>query len=140
LDDEARETICSLCTFFVKPGALTKRSQQLVLMQFSPSWKMTTILTFPSRSCPWSSSEREVLDQIRRVFSDRGLETDCEHGITDEGDPWMACHETADGAFVAHIARIGVAYLLVWADGTSVRAASLNRFAEVARRGTVHAA
>jgi hypothetical protein len=102
--------------------------------------KMTTILAFPSRGRPWSSSEREVLDQIHRAFSDHGLMTNCEHGVTDEGDPWAAYHETAEGAFVAHIARIGVAYLLVWADGTSVRAASLYRLAKAARHGRAHAA
>ena len=101
---------------------------------------MTTILAFPSRGRPWSSSEREVLDQIHRAFSDHGLETNCEYGVTDEGDPWAVYNETFKGSFVAHIARIGTTYLLVWADGTSVRAASLNRFADAARRGRAHAA
>ena len=94
---------------------------------------MTTIVAFPSRGRPWSSSEREVLDQIHRAFSDHGLETNCEYGVTDEGDPWTAYYKTAGGAFVAHIARISAAYLLVWADETSVRAASLHRLAEAAR-------
>ena len=102
--------------------------------------KMTTILAFQSRGRPWSSLEREVLDQIHRAFSDLGLETKCEHGVTDEGDPWTAFFESAEGAFMAHIARIGVTYLLVLADGTSTRATRLNRFADAVRSGRAHAA
>jgi hypothetical protein len=102
---------------------------------------MTAIFAFPSRSRPWSSSEGEVLDQIHSAFSDHGLETECEHGVTDEGDPWAAFFESAEGAFVAHVARIGVTYLLVLKDGTSMRATRLSRFADAVRSsGRVHAA
>jgi hypothetical protein len=94
---------------------------------------MTTILAFPRRGRPWSALEHEALDQIGRAFTDHGVATDFGHGVTDEGDPWTAYHATADGAFLAHIARIGAAYLLVWADGKSVRSTSLHRFVEIVR-------
>ena len=102
--------------------------------------KMTTILAFPRHGRPWSAPEREVLDQIHRAFGHQGLETKCEHGVTDEGDPWTAFFESAEGAFMAHIARIGVTYLLVLADGTSIRTTSLSRFADAVRSGRAHAA
>jgi hypothetical protein len=102
---------------------------------------MTEIFAFPNRGRPWSSSEGEVLEQIHRAFSEHGLETKYEHGVTDEGDPWTALFESAEGTFVAHIARIGVTYVLILADGTSMCATRLGRFADAVRSSVrVHAA
>ena len=97
---------------------------------------MATIVNLPSRGQPWSANEHAILGQIHDVFGSEGIGTDCEHGITDEGDPWTAFFESKNGEFVAHVARIGLAYLFIWADGTSVCAPSLQRFLVVARRGS----
>ena len=99
---------------------------------------MTALLAFPRRGHPWSSLEREVLDQIQRAFGNLGLATKCDHGVTDEGDPWTAFY--AEDTFVAHVARIDATYLLVLADGTSLRAATLNRLADAVHGRRAHAA
>jgi hypothetical protein len=115
--------------------ATPTRGTPLVGAEPQPSLSMPEPFAFPSRGHPWSSSEREVLDQIHRALSDGGLEIKCEHGVTDEGDPWTAFFATTEGSFVAHIARIGATYLLVRADGTSVRATRLDRIAGAVCRG-----
>ena len=99
---------------------------------------MTTLLAFPRRGRPWSSLERDGLGQIQSAFANQGLATKCEYGVTEEGDPWTAFH--AEDTFVAHVARIDATYLLVLADGRSLRAATLNRLADAVRGGRAHAA
>jgi hypothetical protein len=101
---------------------------------------MTTLLAFPRRGHPWSSLERKVLGQIQRALGNLGLAIKCEHGVTDEGDPWTVFYGSAEGRFVAHVARIDATYLLVLADGTSLRAATLNRLADAVCGGRAHAA
>jgi hypothetical protein len=73
---------------------------------------MTAILAFPSRR--WNPTELDVLAKIGREIGNHGVATEREQGVTDEGDPWVAVHDTSGGALVAHIARIGAAYVLVW--------------------------
>ena len=97
---------------------------------------MTTLLTFPAPSLPWSAAERRLLDQLGKIVNQA---TQCESGVTDEGDPWTAFFRS-DGSFVAHVARIGTRYVLVWSDGTSAYASSLDRLLMSARsRGAVAA-
>ena len=99
---------------------------------------MTAILAFPSRR--WNPIELDVLAQIAREIGNHGVATEREQGVTDEGDPWVSFHDTARGELVAHIARIGAAYVLVWADGTSLCSASLSQFPNAVRQGKAHAA
>lgn len=100
---------------------------------------MGTIISLPSRGQPWSPNERAILGQIHDALGGERIETEREHGITDEGDPWTVFFEVHEGDFVAHVARIGLTYLFIWADGTSVCASNLQRFVVVARRGSLHA-
>ena len=99
---------------------------------------MATIISLPGRGQPWSPHERAILGQIHDALEGKRIETDCEHGITEEGDPWTVFFEAQGGEFVAHVARIGLSYLFIWADGTSVCASNLQRFVVVARRGSLH--
>lgn len=91
---------------------------------------MTTLLAFPASNQPWSAAERRVLDQLGKVVNQAAQ---CESGVTDEGDPWTAFFRS-DDSFVAHVARIGARYVLVWSDGTSAHASSLDRLLMSARR------
>ena len=91
---------------------------------------MTTLLSFPAPGLPWTSAERRLLDQMGKMV---GRATQCECGISDEGDPWIVFCD-ADSSFIAHVARIGARYLVVWADGTSVHGVSLDRLLSSARR------
>jgi hypothetical protein len=97
---------------------------------------MTTLLTFPIRGRPWTSAERSLLDQFGKAL---GEAIQCESGTTDEGDPWMVICDT-DSSVVAHIARIGAGYVMIWADGTSDFGASLNRLVLSARHKGADAA
>ena len=97
---------------------------------------MTNLLTFPSPGVPWTSAEQTVLDRLGRVFAKA---TECECGTTDEGDPWIVfCG--ADSSFVAHVARIGTRYVMIWADGTSAYGADINRLLISALHRSSHAA
>lgn len=97
------------------------------------------VVNLPSRGHAWSIDERATLGQIHDALEGEGVETDCEHGMTDEGDPWTLFFTVSNEEFVAHVARIGLVYLLIWADGTSVRAPNLQRLSIVAVRGVSHA-
>jgi len=97
---------------------------------------MTALLIFPIRGLPWTSAERRLLDQLGKAF---GEEIQCESGTSDEGDPWMAFCEP-DSSFIAHVARIGAGYVLVWANGTSMCGTRLDRLLRSARRRITEAA
>jgi hypothetical protein len=75
------------------------------------------------------------LRHIRDVFEGYGIVLECEDGASDEGDPWLAYVDVQDGAFFAHIARIGLFYLLLWADETSAFALNLSNLLSAAHRG-----
>ena len=55
------------------------------------------------------------------TWEDRGLCTHYEHGITDEGDPWISFFDEHDGSFVAHVACDTGEYLLACSDDTVER-------------------
>lgn len=97
------------------------------------------VVNLPSKGHAWSIDEQATLGQIHDALKGEGVETDCEHGMTDEGDPWTLFFSISNEEFVVHVARIGLAYFLVWADGTSVRAPNLQSFVTVAVRGVSHA-
>ncbi len=82
---------------------------------------------------PWRPYECRVIVAIHRAFSECGLSTDYEHGVTDEGEPWTVFYEMRNGEAVAHVARDHRSYVLVWPDRHSVRASDLGRFVEVVR-------
>jgi hypothetical protein len=99
---------------------------------------MASILPFPIRRGPWSAHELSSLANIRREFSEQGLETSAQHGVTDEGDAWAVICEGPTGSPMVHIARAYPTNILVWADGTSVRASNLAKFVEIVRRDFAH--
>ena len=100
---------------------------------------MASILPFPIRRGPWSPQELSSLANIHREFTEQGLETSAQHGVTDEGDAWAVFCEGPTGSPMVHIAREYPANILVWADGTSVRASNLARFVEIVRKDFTHA-
>jgi hypothetical protein len=95
---------------------------------------MATIIALPPRGLPWSPREWSVLTDIRCAFDERELPTNCEHGTTDEGDPWTAFHEAQQGSLVATIAKDGRTYVFVWADQSSACALDMSNVVEVVRR------
>ena len=85
----------------------------------------------------WTSLELPALAEMQRVWEDRGLCTRYEHGVTDEGEPWITFFDEHDGSFVAHVARDTGEYLLVSSDNTVARSPGLSRLLE-AVRGSNH--
>ena len=94
---------------------------------------MANLITFPARGHSWSTSERLTLLEIHGAFDGRGRSTNCEHGATDEGDLWTVFYDVQHGSVVAHVAKVGRNYALVWPDQSSVRTPDLSRFVDVVR-------
>ena len=83
----------------------------------------------------WSRREQALLGKIAAEFS-KGFDVHCLDGTTDEGDAWASCHDDRTGAELYHLARDGRAYVLVWPDGSSERALTLNSLLNIVRRHT----
>jgi hypothetical protein len=90
---------------------------------------MGVLVQFPARG-PWNESERKVLAELQRIFRQKGVHTDCEHGRADDGTPWTAFYDIKNGSFVAHIARHGHNYVLLWPDRTAVRVLQMTQLAD----------
>ena len=99
---------------------------------------MTNIVTLAiGLHGPWTSLELQALADMQRTWEDRGVCTYYEHGITDEGSPWISFFDEHDGSFIAHIARDTGEYLLACSDNTLERSPALSRLLE-AVRGSNH--
>ena len=99
---------------------------------------MTKIVTLAiGLNGPWTSFELQALADMQRTWEDRGLCTRYEHGVTDEGEPWITFFDEHDGSFVAHVARDTGEYLLACSDNTVERSPALSRLLE-AVRGSNH--
>ena len=66
----------------------------------------------------WTASERRILTKILATL-DRivGL-TACEHGITDEREPWCVYYDIHTDELIVQVLRIAGRYLIVGFDGT----------------------
>ena len=81
----------------------------------------------------WSLDESLRIGETSDAFRERGGATGYEHGVTDEGDPWTVFHEARNGMPVAHVARDGCTYVLIWRDRPPMRASDLSRLARAIR-------
>jgi hypothetical protein len=99
---------------------------------------MGSVVNLHSGSGPWSPYEGAVLGAIQREFSVQGIETDCEHGRADDGTPWTAFYAVNTGHFVAHVARQGRNYILLWSDHSSVQCHDMEQLVSIVRRCADH--
>ncbi len=60
------------------------------------------------------------LTQIQRALVQSGLRAECQHGTTDEGDPFTDFCEVRTGKLVVHVARIDRRYVIAWPDERNV--------------------
>ena len=65
---------------------------------------------------PWTMRELVRLTQMQRALARYGLRVECEHGTSDEGDPFTDVYAVGTGKLVVHIARIGRRYVIAWPD------------------------
>ncbi len=75
---------------------------------------------------------------MQRVLEERGIETDCEHGTTDDGVPWISFHDVRDGSLVAHVAREPGTYMLICSDNTVERSPVLSQLLRTVRDKCQH--
>jgi hypothetical protein len=58
----------------------------------------------------WSFAELAVFDHVRQSLKLQGVEVELEHGVTDEGDPWLIfCADACD--VICHFAKMGDEYV-----------------------------
>ena len=100
---------------------------------------MGSVINLHAGIGPWTPYERAVLAAIQREFSAQGIETDCEHGRAEDGTPWTAYYAVSSGHFVAHVARQGRGYILMWPDHTSVQCRDMEQLSIVRRAAYHHA-
>lgn len=81
---------------------------------------MNTVAKLAPDRIPWTMRERVRLTQIQRALVRSGLNIQCEHGTSDEGDPFADFCEVRTGKLVVHVARIDRRYVIAWPDGSSV--------------------
>jgi hypothetical protein len=61
-------------------------------------------------SSDWSLVELAVFDHVRQSLKLQGIDVELEHGVTDEGDPWLIfCADACD--VICHFAKIGDEYI-----------------------------
>ena len=99
---------------------------------------MGSVINLQADVGPWAPYERAVLVAVRREFSTQGIETDCEDGRAEDGTPWTAFYAVGSGHFVAHVARQGRNYILMWPDHTSVQTRDMEQLVSVVRRAAYH--
>ena len=85
-----------------------------------PFSRMKTVAKLAPDRTPWTMRELVRLTQMQRALVRCGLRVDCEHGTTDEGDPFTDFCEVGTGKLVVHVARIDRRYVIAWPDGSSV--------------------
>jgi hypothetical protein len=100
---------------------------------------MTNVIPVAGRGDGWTEWELQELADLQRTLDERGLPTYYEHGIADEGAPWVSFFDERDGSFVAHIARDRANYLLICSDKTLERSPILTRVLDVVRDRCKHA-
>ena len=88
---------------------------------------MDSVKSRTSASIKWTPSEQAMLADMRHALLRQGLATGCEHGETDEGEPWTVIYRSRDDIMVAHIARIERRYVVLWPDGASATATDTGR-------------
>lgn len=86
----------------------------------------------------WNTHELEVLAEIQRAFFRHGHATDYEHGMADDGSPWVTFYDRRDGSFVAHVARDRNCYVLICSDRTTERSSVMSRLVETVRNRCQH--
>jgi hypothetical protein len=86
----------------------------------------------------WSAHEVEVLVEIQQAFFRQGLATDYEHGIAEDGSPWITFYDTRDGSFVGHVARDREHYVLICSDRTIEHSPVMSRLVEIVRNRCEH--
>ena len=64
-----------------------------------------------ARQRGWSNQELAQLHRAARILDKNGLRLDSDHGVTDEGDPWLVFCDTDTGEVLVHFARIGGSYV-----------------------------
>jgi hypothetical protein len=99
---------------------------------------MGKVVNLHNDSGPWAPYERAVLGDIHREFSSQGIETDCEHGRAEDGTPWTTFYAIGSEHSVAHVARQGRGYILVWPDHTSVQVCDMEQLVSIVRREAYH--
>ena len=99
---------------------------------------MSKVVNLHTDSGPWASYERGVLAAMQREFSAQGIETDCENGRAEDGTPWTAFYVVGSVHFVAHVARQGRDYILMWPDHTSVKVRDMGQLVSIVRRAGYH--
>src|SRR5689334_11221649 len=92
---------------------------------------MTSIVPIAGTAGPWREWELEAFAEMQRALDQRGLPTDYEHGIADDGVPWISFYDERNRSFLAHIARDPGNYLLICSDRTVERSPVLTRLLEV---------
>lgn len=82
--------------------------------------RMKTVAKLAPDRIPWTMRELVRLIQIRRALVRSGLSVQCEHGTSDEGDPFTDFCEVRTGKLVVHVARIDRRYVIAWPDVSNV--------------------
>jgi hypothetical protein len=95
---------------------------------------MAAIIPFPVRGGAWECEERQGLGSLQEMLRDEGIKVDFEEGVSDEGDPWAVLYSVEDGTALAHVARWRSGVILLWADGSIVRASSVANLRSAVRR------
>ena len=81
---------------------------------------MNTVAKLLPDHIPWTMPELVRLTAIQRSLVRCGLCVECEHGTSDEGDPFADFCEVRSGKFVVHVARIDRRYVIAWPDRSNV--------------------
>ncbi len=81
---------------------------------------MNTVAKLAPDRIPWTKRELVRLTQIEGALVRADLSVECEHGTTDEGDPFTDFWEVRTGKLVVHVARIDRRYVIAWPDERNV--------------------
>src|SRR3954467_11213128 len=78
----------------------------------------------------WTNQELAEVFRLTDMLQRHGIDLAVEHGVSDEGDPWLALSDPLDAEVSYHIARIDNSYVI--ASGSSDEIAYKRHLREVA--------
>jgi hypothetical protein len=63
------------------------------------------------RPTGWSAHEMALLSRAARLLSSGGLRIETDHGLTDEGEPWLVFCNAESGDVCGHFAKMRKGYV-----------------------------
>ena len=70
------------------------------------------LIDMPLRQLGWTDQELAAFFLLKIRLRGHGLSFETDHGMSDEGEPWLVLHDSDTGEVFAHFARTSGSYVV----------------------------